>query len=97
MANDSFMDFTAIADRIGVKVTAVRTYHKKATDNRLHGDERVGDLPPPDQHFGRTPVWKTSTIEEWIERRPGHGFRLPPNLPPSSPFVTVPGTGRPQP
>lgn len=34
---------------------------------------KPGDLPPPDDTYGRSPVWKASTIKRWMRERPGRG------------------------
>ncbi len=28
-----------------------------------------GYFPNPDQHYGRTPLWKQATIDEWVANR----------------------------
>lgn len=67
------MTLTDIAERIGVGVESVRVYHSRATKNRRLGAPRPGDLPPPDDCYSRTPVWRETTIERWERRRPGQG------------------------
>lgn len=62
-----------IAARIGVGVDSIRVYHQRATKNRKLGKPRPGDLPEPDQTFGRSPVWLESTIVKWEAKRPGRG------------------------
>lgn len=62
-----------IAERIGVGVDSIRVYHQRASKNRKLGKPRPGDLPPPDQIFGRSPVWSEVTIARWEARRPGRG------------------------
>jgi predicted DNA-binding transcriptional regulator AlpA len=51
------MDSKAVAEKVGVKTDSIHWYHKK------------GMMPPADEFFGRTPVWKEETIEAWIEKR----------------------------
>ena len=58
---DDLLDTTAVADMLGVKPETVRWYHKKKSKGTT--------LPPADQYFGRSPVWKKSTIEQWVENR----------------------------
>jgi predicted DNA-binding transcriptional regulator AlpA len=29
----------------------------------------LNEVPKPDQHFGRTPVWKEETINDWVDNR----------------------------
>lgn len=52
-----------IADRLGVKVSTVRQYKLR------------GDLPPPDETIGRSPVWREETIAAWERSRPGQDWR----------------------
>lgn len=53
----SMLDSAAVAREAGVKVDTIHWYHKK------------GMMPPADDYFGRSPVWKTETIEAWIAKR----------------------------
>ena len=62
-----------IAARIGVGADSIRVYHQRATKNRKLGTPRPGDLPAPDQTFGRSPVWKEATVAKWEAKRPGRG------------------------
>src|SRR5665213_3850684 len=39
-----------------------------------------GDIPEPDYRVGKSPLWKTETIERWLERRPGKGWRGMPSF-----------------
>lgn len=52
-----------IAERLGVKIETVRQYKLR------------GDLPPPDDYVGRSPVWKDETIQAWERERPGLDWR----------------------
>lgn len=52
-----------IAEHWGVKVTTVRAYRSR----------KRGELPEPDQVYGRTPLWKPATIAAF--ERPGQGAR----------------------
>ncbi|WP_344968237.1 hypothetical protein [Salinactinospora qingdaonensis] len=51
----------------------VRGYHNHASQRRRDGCPRPGDFPPPDQTFGRSPVWLPETIDRWATNRPGRG------------------------
>lgn len=73
MTTTKLLTLSEIADQIGVSVGSIRVYHQRATKNRKDGNVRPGDLPAPDQHFGRSPVWKASTIKRWETKRPGRG------------------------
>lgn len=67
------LDLPAVADMLGLTGRTVRNYHQGSERRRRLGDPRPGDFPPPDMRFGRTPVWKVSTIRSWKNRRPGRG------------------------
>ena len=73
MVAPKLMDYTAIADRLGVKVKVARKYLGDARRHRAEGNPRPGDMPEPDAYYGQSPVWKASTVEKWIARRPGPG------------------------
>lgn len=73
MTQPSLLTLADIADRIGVGVESIRVYHQRATKNRRDGHPRPGDLPEPDAVFGRSPVWRSSTVDRWVDRRPGRG------------------------
>jgi predicted DNA-binding transcriptional regulator AlpA len=60
---DGYLTADEVAAKIGVSRRTVYQYKTRGT------------LPPPDEQPGRTPMWKTSTIEQWIESRPGQGWR----------------------
>lgn len=48
---------TDIANLTGLKVETLYKYRKRTT------------LPEPDKYIGRTPVWKSETIESWRNSR----------------------------
>lgn len=58
---EGYLTIEQIAARLGVKPATVRQYHHR------------GDMPPADEHVGRSPVWKVETIDGW--ERPGLGWR----------------------
>lgn len=57
MDTDTLLDVTAVAKKIQVKPSTVRSYHKR------------GQMPKADKYFGRTPVWMADTIDTWIAKR----------------------------
>lgn len=57
MNADTLLDVNAVAALIEVKPSTIRSYHKR------------GQMPKADRYFGRSPVWKTETIEGWAEAR----------------------------
>jgi excisionase family DNA binding protein len=48
-----YMTITEIAELLGVQ------------RNTLTAHRTRGKMPPPDRQFGRTPLWRRSTIEKW--------------------------------
>lgn len=73
MSPVEYLDLAAIADLAGIGRESIKTYHKRASANRAAGNPRPGDLPPEDIRLGRTPGWKRSTIEKWLDGRPRAG------------------------
>jgi predicted DNA-binding transcriptional regulator AlpA len=69
----AYLTLSDIAAVIGVGVDSIRVYHQRATRNRRSGSPKPGDLPKPDETFGRSPVWSSETINAWVESRPGRG------------------------
>ncbi len=67
--DDPFLDTAAVAQMIGVQPPSVRMYAKRARIRRAEGKDTAADFPIPDTMFGRTPVWRRSTIEKWREAR----------------------------
>lgn len=58
----------------------MRRYQQDASKHRRLAAElndpsyiRPGDLPIPDSHYRRQPLWEPATIQRWIENRPGQG------------------------
>lgn len=58
-----FWDLADVAAHWGVTPQTIRTYRSR----------KRGELPEPDKVFGRSPVWKPSTIIGFV--RPGQGAR----------------------
>lgn len=69
----TYLALADIARVIGVGIDSMRVYHQRAARNRRDGTTKPGDLPPPDETFGRSPVWASDTITTWIAERPGRG------------------------
>lgn len=61
MNTDTLLDVTAVAERLQVKPSTIRSYHKR------------GQMPKADKYFGRSPVWTETTIDSWVQGRPGRG------------------------
>ncbi|KWT61845.1 hypothetical protein ADL21_11205 [Streptomyces albus subsp. albus] len=62
-----------IAEKTGLAYDTVRFYHNKAEARRREKAPKPGDFPPPDDTFGRSPVWREGTIDIWLANRPGRG------------------------
>ena len=62
-----------VADLLDVEYNSARTYHGRAEINRRRGEVKPWDLPPPDEYFGRSPVWYPETIHAFLANRPGRG------------------------
>lgn len=71
MGDVDYLDLAAIAALLGVQVNTAQVYHKRAVRNRREGNTKDWDMPVPDATFGRSPVWRESTIRAWIAARPG--------------------------
>ena len=72
--------YEGLAEMMGITIGSARAYRTRAIAHRKKAEEtgdksfiRPGDLPEPDEHFGQSPAWKRSTIEKWMEQRPGQG------------------------
>jgi len=72
-SGQTYLTLQQVAERMGWTLKTARTMQHRANRNRSRDQARPGDLPPPDHRFGRTPVWRTSTIERWQAQRPGRG------------------------
>jgi hypothetical protein len=54
----------------GIATDSVRIYLKRSRARLREGlDLRAHDLPLPDYQIGRSPAWRTSSIERWIQAR----------------------------
>jgi hypothetical protein len=84
MTTPTLLDLAGVAEVAGVQYRTMRNYHQTAERNRRLAEKyqdpsliRPGDLPKPDGvpggKVGRSPVWKSTTIEEWMRTRPGRG------------------------
>lgn len=75
-----YLDLSAAAERTGIRYRTLRNYHHRAERHRRLAEQennpsyiRPGDLPKPDNVFGRSPVWEPATIDAWLASRPGQG------------------------
>ncbi|MEZ0089989.1 hypothetical protein [Streptacidiphilus sp. EB129] len=74
--NDPLLDTAAVAAFFKVGAPTVRIYLKRTRARIAAGEPiREQDFPLPDETFGRSPVWKRSTIMTWLDNRPGSGRR----------------------
>jgi predicted DNA-binding transcriptional regulator AlpA len=60
---DGYLTADDLAQRLGIRRATVHRYQAR------------GDLPKPDEHVGRTPLWATTSIDAWEQNRPGRGWR----------------------
>jgi hypothetical protein len=51
------MTFSEVAGRVGLLRNTLTAYLAK------------GLMPQPDERYGRTPLWREETIEEWVRSR----------------------------
>ena len=70
---DELLDYGRISAKTGIKPRTLRIYQAQANRRREDGNPKPGDMPPPDQVFGYSPVWLESTVDNWLESRPGQG------------------------
>lgn len=61
MNPDDLLDTGDVAALVGVKPATIRQYAHR------------GDMPKPDRIIGRSPAWRRSTIQRWLDTRPGQG------------------------
>lgn len=73
MTMPKLLDLADLAEKTGLAYETVRSYHNHAEARRREGNPKPGDLPPPDQRFGRSPAWLETTIDMWRANRPGRG------------------------
>lgn len=64
-----FLTLEDVAGILGVTYKSARIYHQGAERRRRERKPRPADMPAPDRRFGRSPVWKRSTIERWLPLR----------------------------
>ncbi|QIN94396.1 helix-turn-helix DNA-binding domain protein [Arthrobacter phage Abba] len=83
MATTKLLGYVELAELLGISVESARTYNGRAQLHRRQAEEtgdasliRPGDLPAPDQVFGKSPVWEEKTIDRWLKNRPGQGVNL---------------------
>ena len=50
---DPLLTPTQIAELCNLHINTITAYHAR------------GQMPTPDQQYGRTPLWKRSTIDKW--------------------------------
>lgn len=72
MTNE-YLDYDGVSERTGIQSKTLRVYLAQANRRREEGTSKPGDIPPPDEVFGQSPVWKPATIDKWLARRPGRG------------------------
>jgi predicted DNA-binding transcriptional regulator AlpA len=62
MTEDKLLDYAGVAKRTGLAPSTLRRYRS------------IGLLPEPDElPVPDRPRWRESTIDEWMQNRPGRG------------------------
>lgn len=55
MTEDRLLTISEVAEILGWQPASIRAYKAR------------GQMPPPDQQYGATPLWRESTIKAWRE------------------------------
>ena len=55
MTEERLLTVAEVAEILGIQEASVRGYKAR------------GQMPPPDQQYGRTPLWREATIRAWRE------------------------------
>lgn len=61
IVDDELLDREQVAARVGIEPASVTRYLVR------------GGFPEPDRRFGRSPAWFASTVDRWLQSRPGQG------------------------
>lgn len=64
-SGDRLLSVEDVASALSVKVASLRVYSSRASKSRMESEGSSTDLPSPDYRFGRSPVWRESTIRKW--------------------------------
>lgn len=65
-SDDELLDRQAVADLLGISRESLDVY-------RIRSGPNYEKFPEPDERPYGHPVWKRSTVDAWIETRPGRG------------------------
>lgn len=57
MSKSRLLTLSDVADHCGLALSTVSAYRAR------------GYMPDPDQQYGRTPLWRETTIEKWRARQ----------------------------
>lgn len=68
--SDELLDLAAVAARYNWTVGTARAFHGRSNRRRREGTDVPWDLPPADERFGQSPVWRASTLDAWDRVRP---------------------------
>jgi hypothetical protein len=68
-----FLDYAGVSSLTGIEVAVLQKYQSEARRREREGNPKPGDMPPPDERFSGSPVWKVQTIRAWQKNRPGRG------------------------
>lgn len=76
MELSDYADSARMAEAAGMGLPSFRVSLTRARSRRESGVFFPTDVPEPDIVFGRSPVWKMSTLENWITARRDGGLRF---------------------
>jgi predicted DNA-binding transcriptional regulator AlpA len=67
--DDELIGIADVSRLTGLPPTTIRTYKWRAKKWKRRPVTSGVPLPDPDLTFGRSPVWRRSTIETWMQER----------------------------
>ena len=73
-----FVDSAEMAEAAGMGVASFRVALTRSRKRRNIDRSIPTDIPAPDFHMGRSPVWRRTAMEAWIAER-ALGFHRPRN------------------
>jgi hypothetical protein len=76
MELSDYADSARMAEAAGMGLPSFRVSLTRARSRRESGVFFPTDVPEPDIVFGRSPVWKTATLDTWIAARRDGGLRF---------------------
>lgn len=65
----AFADSSRMAEEAGLELTSFRVALTRSKKRRMAGRSLDTDIPEPDLFIGRSPVWGTEKMEQWLAAR----------------------------